>query len=156
MNLKKRSAEHRGIKKVYILTLFVLGLSGFAQMPIFKRYYIADIPGLGWLADFYFTHYLHYIAAMVLFCIFGYCITAYFLADRHAFRLTRVAYVRMFFLSGLVITGIFRVLKNLPDVVFSYHFNIVIDIAHIIFMMLFLSAAFVFLMMKTGWLKSAA
>jgi len=33
----------------YLITVIFLVLSGFGQMPIFKRYYIADIPGLGWL-----------------------------------------------------------------------------------------------------------
>ena len=33
----------------YLISVFFLALSGFGQMPIFKRYYIADIPGLGWL-----------------------------------------------------------------------------------------------------------
>ncbi len=153
MNLKDRSAEHRLVRRIYIPTLCVMGLSGIAQMPIFKRYYIADIPGLGWLADFYFTHYLHYIGAIVLFGIFGYCVTAYFMADRHAFRLTASAYIRMVFLSGILVTGIGRVLKNLPDVFFSAYFTKFIDIAHLVFMMLFVSAALVFFIMKTGWLR---
>jgi len=153
MNLKDRSAEHRFIRRVYILTLFVMGLSGFAQMPIFKRYYIADIPGLAWLADFYFTHYLHYLGAIVLFGIFGYCVTAYFMAYRHAFRLTVSAYIRMVFLSGILVTGIFRVLKNLPNLLFPSDFIMFIDIAHLVFMMLFMSAALVFFVMKTGWLR---
>lgn len=153
MNLKDRSSEHKVIKGAYMLTLFVMGLTGFAQMPIFKRYYIADIPGFAWLADFYFTHYLHYIGAIALFGISGYCVTAYFLADRHAFRLTGTAYIRMIFLSGIFVTGIFRVMKNLPDIVFSPDFTMFIDIAHLVFMMLFTSAAFVFFVMKSGWIK---
>ena len=48
------------LKYSYVAILSFLTLSGFGQMPIFKRYYIADIPGLGWLAKFYITHYIHY------------------------------------------------------------------------------------------------
>ena len=40
----------RAVRYVYLITVFFLTLSGFGQMPIFKRYYIADIPGFGWLA----------------------------------------------------------------------------------------------------------
>jgi len=54
---------------IYVLTLFFITLSGFGQMPIFKRYYIADIPGLGWLAQFYVTHIIHYAAASVLIAL---------------------------------------------------------------------------------------
>ncbi len=53
-------------KYIYATTLFFITLSGFGQMPIFKRYYIADTPGLGWLAQFYVTHIIHYISATVL------------------------------------------------------------------------------------------
>jgi hypothetical protein len=148
--------EQRFIKWVYVVTLFMMGLTGFAQMPIFKRYYIADIPGLGWLADFYFTHYLHYIGAMVLFILFAYCITAYMMVGKHSFKLTRAAYWRIFLLACIVITGIFRVLKNLPDIVFSTNFTMFIDISHLGFMMIFMAAGIVFLIRKRGWVERDA
>ncbi len=43
------------IRRAFTLTLFFSALTGFAQMPIFKRYYVADLPGLGWLAEYYVT-----------------------------------------------------------------------------------------------------
>ncbi len=145
--------EHKYISRAYIFIIFMMSLTGFGQMPIFKRYYIADIPGLGWLAKFYFTHYIHYIGAILLFAIFAYCITGYFLVGRHAFRLTRSAYVRIILLSAIIVTGICRVLKNLPNIVFSPNFTMFIDISHLVFMMIFLVAVAVFLFMKTGWVK---
>ena len=51
----------RTVRYFYLLTVLLLTLTGFGQMPIFKRYYIADIPGFGWLAQFYVTHYIHYL-----------------------------------------------------------------------------------------------
>ncbi len=68
----KAFSELTYFKPLYLLLLFVMGLTGFGQMPIFKRYYIADIPGLAWLADFYATHYIHYIGAVILFGFFVY------------------------------------------------------------------------------------
>jgi hypothetical protein len=145
--------EHKLIRRVYIFTLFMMALTGFGQMPIFKRYYIADIPGLAWLADFYFTHYLHYIGAIALFTIFAYCITGYFISGRRTFSLSWSAYLRIILLSAITLTGIVRVLKNLPDMVFSPSFTMFIDISHLGFMMLFILASTVFLFMKTGWLR---
>ncbi|MCP4348359.1 MAG: FeS-binding protein [Desulfobacterales bacterium] len=144
--------EHKYIRRIYIFILFMMSLTGFGQMPIFKRYYIADIPGLGWLAEFYVTHYIHYIGAVLLFAIFAYCTAAYFLVVRHTFTLTRSAYVRIILLSAITVTGIFRVLKNLPNIVFSPNFTMFTDISHLVFMMIFLMASGVFLFMKTGWL----
>ncbi|MDJ0667751.1 MAG: hypothetical protein QNJ61_10750, partial [Desulfobacterales bacterium] len=54
------------MRAIYLTLLVFMGLSGFGQMPIFKRYYIADLPGLGWLAQFYTTHYIHYLGAILL------------------------------------------------------------------------------------------
>jgi len=139
-------------KPVYLFLLFAMGLTGFAQMPIFKRYYIADIPGLAWLADFYATHYLHYIGAMGLFAFFVYVAVTYWGMMRRQFQLTGAAYIRITILVLILITGIFRVLKNLPDVVFSPEFTMAIDISHLIFMMFLMVFGILFLILKKGWL----
>jgi hypothetical protein len=47
-NNYRLSGDKRVLRWVYILTLFAMALTGFGQMPIFKRYYISDIPGMGW------------------------------------------------------------------------------------------------------------
>ena len=139
-------------KPVYLFLLFAMGLTGFAQMPIFKRYYIADIPGLAWLADFYATHYLHYIGAIGFFAFIVYVAVTYWGMLRRQFQLTGAAYIRITILVLILITGIFRVLKNLPDVVFSPGFTMAIDISHLIFMMLLMIFGILFLILKKGWL----
>lgn len=145
-------AEQRFFKPIYFLLLFTMGLTGFGQMPIFKRYYIADIPGLGWLADFYATHYIHYLGAIVLFGFFVYAAVIYFGLMRRQFQLTWAAYIRITLLALIAITGIFRVLKNLPDVVFSPLFTMGIDISHLAFMMFLMVFGIFFMIKKVGWL----
>jgi hypothetical protein len=139
-------------KPIYLLLLFGMGLTGFAQMPIFKRYYIADIPGLAWLADFYATHYLHYIGAIIIFGFFVYAAVVYFGLMRKQYYLTRAAYTRIAILALIVATGIFRVLKNLPDVTFSPTFTMAVDISHLIFMMLLMIFGVIFMVMKKAWI----
>jgi hypothetical protein len=139
-------------KPLYLMLLFIMGLSGFGQMPIFKRYYIADIPGLGWLADFYATHYLHYIGAIALFVFFVYAAVVYFGLIRRQFQLAGAAYIRIALLVLIMVTGIFRVLKNLPDVVFSPLFTMMIDISHLAFMMFLMFFGILFIILKKGWL----
>ncbi len=46
------------------LSTIVLIFSGFGQMPMYKRYWIAGLPGLGWSADYTVTLAVHYVAAM--------------------------------------------------------------------------------------------
>ena len=147
------TAGRKWLKWSYIGIFIVMAFTGFGQMPIFKRFYISDIPGMGWSADFYATHYVHYLGAILLFVLLAYCVTDYLIQGRSKVRLTASAYVRIVLLGGIVVTGIFRVLKNLPDVLFSPGFTMFIDIAHLGFMMAYLLAALVFLIFKWGWVK---
>lgn len=48
------------------ISTFALIFSGFGQMPMYKRYGVASLPGLGWSADFHLTLVMHYIAGVVL------------------------------------------------------------------------------------------
>lgn len=148
----RATADLRYFKPIYLVLLFTLGLTGFGQMPIFKRYYIADMPGLGWLAKFYTTHYIHYIGAIALFAFAVYAAVVYWGLIRQQFELTWAAYVRIVLLALIAITGIFRVLKNMPDIVFSPLFTMVIDISHLVFMMLLMLSGITFIIFKRGWL----
>jgi heme A synthase len=150
---KELAVDRKWLKRFYVFLFAVMAFTGFGQMPIFKRYYISDIPGLGWSADFYATHYIHYLGAALLLGLLAYWIVDYLLTGRREFHLTTSAYVRIVLLGGIVVTGIFRVFKNLPDVVFSPGFTMFIDIAHLGFMMAYLLAALIFLVFKSGWTK---
>jgi cytochrome b subunit of formate dehydrogenase len=43
----------------------VLLLTGVFELPMSKRYYIVDVPGMGWSADVMTSLYLHYAAAII-------------------------------------------------------------------------------------------
>lgn len=146
---------HPGIthKTIYMITLFVVTLTGFAQMPIFKRYYIADIPGLGWLDEFYITHYLHYLAAAVLLALVFDAAAGYLLMLRKYYRLTVSGRIRVVLLSGLILTGTLMVVKNFPLYLFSQQAIIAIDILHIALTVGYLSMAFWALVSGKKWIE---
>lgn len=48
------------------ISTIVLVVSGFGQMPMYKRYMISSIPGMGWSADYSVTLVIHYLAAFFL------------------------------------------------------------------------------------------
>lgn len=145
----------KALRRVFILTMALTAFTGFGQMPIFKRYYISDIPGMAWSADFYATHFLHYLGASVLLGLFAYFVLDYILTGRKHFQLTPSAYLRIILLVGIVATGILRVFKNMPDVLFSPTFTVFIDISHLGFAMAYLFTALVLAVMKRGWLRNA-
>jgi len=143
--------QSRFIRVIYLSLLVIMTFTGFGQMPIFKRYYLSDLPGFGWSADYYLTHYIHYVGAAVLIGLFFLLVTDYFLMGRKAFRLTFASYVRVFLLAVIVLTGIFRVLKNFPEILFSPGFTVFIDSAHFGFVLILFFMALIFKILKMPW-----
>ena len=151
-DVQMQPVHRKTLRSLYVIGLIIMAFTGFGQMPLYKRYYISDIPGLSWAADFFVTHYIHYLGAMFLLGLFAYLVLDFLLTGSKTRRLTRSAWIRIVLMGGIVFTGVFRVLKNMQDVSFSPGFTFFIDIAHIGFMMFYLMAALVFLILKTGWL----
>lgn len=118
-------------KNLYFLSIFFLSLSGFGQMPIFKRYYIADIPGLGWLAEFYSTHDMHYITAAIFLALIVFVGVDFMLGQWRKLAVTGSGYVKICFIGILVVTGVLMVIKNLEGVMFSHGLIIALDLVHL-------------------------
>jgi len=47
------------------LSGFALLFSGFGELPMYKRYKLASLPGMGWAADFTINLKIHYLAAFI-------------------------------------------------------------------------------------------
>jgi hypothetical protein len=120
-------------------------------MPIFKRYYIADIPGLGWLAEFFVTHYIHYLGAVVFLALAAYILTDYLVEQRNARRMTTSGSVRVGLLMGILASGGLLVIRNLTGTHFSPEFIIFLDITHLGLVMVFLFVSLYCLIRKKHW-----
>ena len=138
----------------YLVVIFFLTLTGFGQMPIFKRYYIADIPGLGWLAEFLVTHYIHYLAAILFLAFAAYMILDYLVLKRKSRTMTATGYVRSALLAGILASGLFLVIRNLAGSNLSSGFIIVLDLCHLGLVMAFLFVSLYCLIFKKQWTKT--
>jgi hypothetical protein len=143
---------NRTVRYVYLLTVLLLTLTGFGQMPIFKRYYIADIPGLEWLAQFYVTHYIHYLAAILILALVAYMIIDYLLLQKKHIRLTASGYLRGAILAGIFVSGLLLVIRNLAGGRFAPEFIILLDLTHLGLVMAFLMVAGYCLVRKRRWI----
>jgi hypothetical protein len=139
------------VRWIYLTTTFFLVLTGFGQMPIFKRYYIADIPGLGWLAEFFVTHYIHYLGAIVLLALIAYIAADYLILKRNARRMTASGYIRLVLLTGILVSGGLLVIRNLTGTNFSPEFIIFLDIIHLGLVVVFLFVSIYCLIVKKHW-----
>jgi hypothetical protein len=120
-------------------------------MPIFKRYYIADIPGFGWLAKFYVTHYIHYIGAILLLTLIAFLVTQYMMVNRSRIKITASGYVRAAMLSGILISGAFMVIRNLKGVWMPPGFIIMLNLLHLGLVMAFIGTGFYCIMSRKPW-----
>ena len=148
--MRKKSLSE-WLRILFVTTLFFAALTGFAQMPIFKRYYIADLPGLGWLAQFYVTYALHYISATLLIAIVSYRVVDYWLMGRRSLRITLSGYVRSALLLMILTSGILLVFRNLPGYRYSPEVVMALDFAHLGLVMMFLMVSLASRILKKPW-----
>ncbi|MBT8372979.1 MAG: hypothetical protein HKO68_11830 [Desulfobacterales bacterium] len=139
------------VRWLYLITISILTLTGFGQMPIFKRYYVADIPGLGWLAEFFITHYIHYLGAIFFLGFAAYMIIDYLALIRKSRQMTTTGYIRSVLLAGIVGSGIFLVIRNLSGSTLSSGFIIFLDLCHLGLVMAFLLVSLSCLVFKKQW-----
>ena len=150
-NLSSTAVISRPLRWIYLMTTFSLVLTGFGQMPIFKRYYIADIPGLGWLAEFFVTHYIHYLGAVVVLALAAYILTDYLVDQRNSRRMTTNGWIRTGLLTGILVSGGLLVIRNLTGTHFSPGVIIFLDITHLGLVVVFLFVSLYCLIRKKHW-----
>ena len=144
----------QSMRYLYVLTVFFMALTGFGQMPIYKRYYLSDIPGFGWLANFWTTRYVHYAGAALLLAIVAYMLVQHIILIRAHRKITLSGYLRGILLLGIVLTGVLFVIKNFAVFVFSPEFIIALNLSHLGFVMIFLLVNLYCLIFKKQWTKA--
>lgn len=145
------AASNPAIRYFYLVTVFFLTLTGFGQMPIFKRYYIADLPGLGWLAEFFVTHYIHYLGATLFLVLASYLVVDYVVLRRQSRKLTKTGWIRCILLAATLVSGVFLVIRNLSGSNLSSSFIILLDLSHLGSVMAFLLLGIYCLVFRKKW-----
>ena len=148
---KATAVRQRWLGWMFTGTLVMATLTGFGQMPIFKRYYIADIPGLGWLAQFYVTHFLHYLFGTVLLAILGYLVAGWALGVYGRRRLTLIGKGKGLALAGILLTGVLLVLKNFSGYLYPPPLIVALSLIHLGLVMAWLVLALIGVVARTGW-----
>lgn len=95
---------------VFRMIVFALLFTGLAQMPIFARYYLADVPGFAWTADYYLNHVLHYALAVALMAVLGWRLASALKNGPSSW----LSLAEGLCWAGIAGTGLLRVFKNQP------------------------------------------
>ena len=139
---------------LYRFLIFLCALTGFGQMPIYKRYYLADIPGFGWLADFYVTRFVHYTGAVLLLGLLAFAVADHLLRRRTAGALTWSALARAALLAVIVVSGLFFVAKNLAGAYYPPALIIAGNLIHLGAVMVLLGLSLYCLLFRKGWTQA--
>lgn len=118
--------NNRALTLLFRAVVIALLFTGFAQMPIFARYYLASVPGFAWTADYYLNHVLHYSFAIVPLFFMGWRLP---LVLRRPWSASGIMLGLCW--AGVVLTGVVRVMKNQPDAYFSPNLVMWMDWAHL-------------------------
>lgn len=126
--------------RIFKWTIFIMALTGVAQMPIFKRYYL--------------TNKIHYIFGAVLLFMTLYLLTIFALAGKQYFKLTSSGMLRAVLYLIVIGTGALRVVKNLHSVTFDPFTVMIIDWTHLGFAVLLgVAAMFAFFRGRKPYLE---
>lgn len=141
----KNDPMHKPLGLAFIALVVVILFTGFGNMPLWKRYYIADIQGLRWAGHFYRNVQVHYVAGALLLALAAYFLVAYAFLRYQGVRLTKSGAVRAMLLSLALITGIIMAVKNLPGINFPVELLVAFNLSHMgsaVFFMLVSIGAF--------------
>lgn len=146
------SKTHPLQKWLYGLALFVALFTGFGNMPLYGRYYVADVPGLSWSGNFFTNVNIHILSGSVLLAIAVYALMkAVLMSESRVRRLTLSGLFRAFLLVLSLLTGILMVVKNLPEMRFSLKVLMAFNFAHMGAAVLLMLVSLLTLIFRRPW-----
>lgn len=153
-SIQARPASKTPLWYLYLASSIMLAFTGFGQMPLYKRYYIADIPGMAWSADFYINHLVHYIFSIILFGIASYAVFNHLLIDKKNTALTTSGYVRAVIIAGLLVSGLLLVTYNFAGVSLPMRAAATLLFTHMGFAMALVVTGLIVMLRKKPWIVS--
>lgn len=142
------------ISRLYLFAMTMLAFTGMMQLPLAKRYYLTEVPGMAWTGDFFFTHKLHYMFAVLLLFIVGLVAVHWLLEWKDRLVFSSLGKSRVVVMGVLIVSGGLRVYRNFPEVTLSPAMVTTIEWAHLISAMIMGGLALAALFRKSSaWAK---
>lgn len=139
---------------IYVALIVLTAFTGFGNMPLYKRYYISNLPGLGWSGDFLINVRIHYLTGSILLGVGVYFLAMYVSAWKHRMYLSVTGWLRAVFLALSLVSGIIMALKNLPFVTFTFGWLVAMNFLHLGTAMIFVFLSLGCFIARAKWTKS--
>ncbi|MFW6237122.1 MAG: hypothetical protein ACOC3F_01930 [Desulfosudaceae bacterium] len=138
---------------LYLAAMTVILFTGFGNMPLYRRYYVTDLPGFAWTGNFLINVQVHYLAGAVLLGLAAYFMGAYAYLKKDGWRLTLTGRLRAMVVGLALLSGLAMALKNLAGVVYPFPLLVTMNFLHLTLAMIFLLLAAGCLIARAPWLR---
>ncbi len=152
----KTIIEPTWIKWIYALAALMALFTGFGNMPLYGRYYLADLPGLMWAGDFIINVLVHYVFGAVLLALAVYFLALYLLIRGRGWRLSKSGIAQAVALVLVLSSGLIMGVKNFSGVIFDLPLLITMNFYHLGAAMLFAVVAFGGLLTRKPWFRAVS
>lgn len=143
------------LKWAYRVAIAVALFTGIGNMPMWGRYFVADIPGFGWAGDFFVNIYVHYLAGALLLAISSYRIVVYRHRSDRRKTLSPSGVARGALLGLVLVSGLLSAIKNFAFVDLPMSGLMVLIFSHLGGAMAFTFLSLVAGLWKKPWMTAS-
>lgn len=143
---------HVYLKTVFLVAVAIAMFTGIGNMPMWGRFYVADIPGLGWSGNFWVNIYVHYLCGAVLLAISTYFVIVYRQRGTNGRRLSPTGMMRAGILGVVLVSGVLSAIRNLPVVNLPLAGLMTLVFVHLGSAMAYIGFGLACRMMKKPWM----
>jgi hypothetical protein len=140
------------VRWAYLVAIAVSLFTGIGNMPMWGRFFVADIPGFGWSGNFFVNMYVHYLSGALLLTISSYYIFLYSQRSDKRIKISAPGVVRGALLGLVLISGLLSAIKNLAFVDLPLTGLMALVFLHLGSAMAFIFFALVFWLRKKPWM----
>lgn len=137
----------------YLAAMAAVFFTGFGNMPLYRRYYVTDLPGFGWAGDFMINVQVHYMADAVLLALSAYFTVSWIFLRKEGQRLSQTGRIRAIVLGLALLTGLAMAVKNLSGVVYPLPLLIAMNFLHMSLAVCYLLLAPGCRIVRASWLR---
>lgn len=115
---------------LYGIAIGLALFSGFGQMPLYNRYYLTSVPGLGWSGNFIALSELHYFAAALMLGLLAWRLALDLRESNAAWSWGPRSWWGWSLLALIALTGAAKALRN-AGIFLPPFWLMILDFAHL-------------------------
>ena len=148
-------SSRRWLPWLHTIALIIALFTGFGNMPLWGRYYIADIPGLKWSGEFFVNLQIHLFVGALMFGLAVYVLVYHTTLRTGGVRITTSGTIRAVLLALTLLSGIVLAVRNLPGILLPFELQVGLVFSHMGAAVAFTVASIICFFARCRWTKQS-